>query len=300
MGCTHALDEYKEQSRSMKGLTTQTKLRIARILSATAILARKCLRKPSLDQFTRKGIRWELDLNEGIDLSIYLFGRFEYDVYHGYKNSISTGHVILDIGANIGAHSLPMAELAGSNGRVHAFEPTVFAVSKLKKNLSLNPELEQRVVVHHTLLNDGSALDASKESIPSSWNLNPDDEATHPQHGGSFMELGDVTVSSLDDIVKEAGISRVDLIKLDVDGNEWSVLQGSAETFDAYEPDVLMEFAPDYDLEDFEKILQFFKARNYQIFSMSSKKPLPDNLSELRKHIPKDGSINVKLSKNRT
>lgn len=284
-------------SASMKGLTTQTKLRIARILSTTAILARRCLKQPSLDLFTRKGIQWELDLNEGIDLSIYLFGRFEYDVYNAYKDSISTGDVILDIGANIGAHSLPMAALAGQGGIVHAFEPTVFAVNKLRKNLSLNPTLEKRVCVHHSLLNDGSEMDTSEQSIPSSWNLNTNDETTHPQHGGSFMGLGEARVSKLDDIVREAEIVRVDLIKLDVDGNEWSVLQGSAETFDKYTPDVLMEFAPDYDLEDFEHILRFFKSRDYEIFGMNSKKPLPNNLHELRKHIPKDGSINVKLSK---
>lgn len=282
--------------RFMKGLTTQTKLRIARVLSRFVIGVRKCFGKPSIDIFKRKGIYWELDLNEGIDLSIYLFGRFEYDVYNAYKHVVTEGCVVLDLGANVGAHTLPIASLAGETGRVHAFEPTVFAIEKLKKNLGLNSQLSERVAVHHVLLSDSAETVGEIESIPSSWNLSVAIETSHPQHGGSFMGLGDAQTCTLDSVVKSIGIKKIDLIKLDVDGNEWSILSGGTHTFDLYRPDVLMEFAPDYNLKDFEQILGFFKARGYRTYSMRSGEELPDGLQELRRHIPMDGSINVKLS----
>lgn len=280
----------------MKGLTTQTKLRIARILSRFVIVGRKCFGKPSIAIFKRKRLSWELDLNEGIDLSIYLFGRFEYDVYNAYKHALTEGSVVLDIGANIGAHTLPIAELVGQTGRVYAFEPTIFAIEKLRKNLLCNPQLAERVTVHHALLSDSMEQTKEMEGIPSSWNLSADTDTSHPQHGGSFMALGDVNICTLDGIVESSGIHQIDLIKLDVDGNEWSVLSGAAHTFDHHKPDVLMEFAPDYNLEDFERILSFFKTRDYQAYSMRSGRTLPDELEALRKHIPIDGSINVKLS----
>lgn len=204
--------------------------------------------------------------------------------------------MVLDIGANIGAHTLPMAKLVGETGSVYAFEPTVFAIDKLKKNLVLNPQLSERVTVHHVLLSDSAETTEEIGGIPSSWNLSAATETSHPQHGGSFMALGEATTCTLDSIVESIGIHKIDLIKLDVDGNEWSILSGGTHTFDRHKPDVLMEFAPDYNLKDFEQILGFFKARGYKAYSMGSGRALPDDLQELRQHIPTDGSINVKLT----
>ena len=80
-----------------------TKLRIARVLSRVAIGTRKCLHCHV--DCSDEGLQWKLDLNEGIDLYIYLFGRFEHDVYAAYRKQIEEGCIILDIGANV-AHTL--------------------------------------------------------------------------------------------------------------------------------------------------------------------------------------------------
>ena len=120
-----------------------------------------------------------------------------------------------------------MAELAGDSGHVYAFEPTVFAIGKLVTNLSLNPSLERRVTACHALLSDGTDEDRVDKEIPSSWDLSASSTDTHPQHGGSFMEIGDARVCTLDAIVQEQQISKVDLIKLDVDGNEWPILRST-------------------------------------------------------------------------
>jgi hypothetical protein len=72
----------------------------------------------------RRGIRWDLDLAEGIDLSIYLLGAFEPRLVGAYRKLIRPGACILDIGANIGAHTLQFAQLVGDRGKVVAYEPT--------------------------------------------------------------------------------------------------------------------------------------------------------------------------------
>ena len=60
----------------------------------------------------KNNIKWELDLNEGIDLSIFLFGTSERKILNLKKIFKSNSKLIfLDIGANIGSVSLPLAKL---------------------------------------------------------------------------------------------------------------------------------------------------------------------------------------------
>ena len=56
---------------------------------------------------------WELDLREGIDFAIYLQGGFEPAALAGGVGVVKPGSVALDIGANIGSHTLPLAQIVG-------------------------------------------------------------------------------------------------------------------------------------------------------------------------------------------
>jgi hypothetical protein len=60
----------------------------------------------------RRGVRWELDLDEGIDLSIYLFGAYELRSLRAYAPLIRPGATVFDISAHIGARTLHFARLA--------------------------------------------------------------------------------------------------------------------------------------------------------------------------------------------
>jgi FkbM family methyltransferase len=279
----------------MKQLTTMTKLRIATVLSKLAIGGRRLRGLGHCDVFRRRNLTWSLDLNEGIDLSIYLFGRFEREVFQAYKKIIQPGSVVLDIGANIGAHTLPMALLCGQAGAIYAFEPTLYAIDKLKENLSLNPSLRQQTFIHHALLTNQSDSSAP-DSIPSSWQLSDcGNDERHPQHGGRYRRLGDAAVVTLDQFAKQRSLQRIDLIKLDVDGNEWPVLWGAAQTIARFKPTIIMEFSLDYDKESFAEILTFLRQLDYVARSLRDHKALPLELAPLRRFIPLNGSINVQL-----
>jgi len=126
-------------------LSTSKKILIARFLSFYICGARTIFRKGTCIRVSRRGIIWKLDLNEGIDLAIFLLGGFEIRTLQLYKKIITEGDVVLDVGANIGAHTLPFAELVGKSGYVFSFEPTAFAYNKQLNNISLNPLLEKRI-----------------------------------------------------------------------------------------------------------------------------------------------------------
>ena len=85
-------------------LNTRTKLAIARALNRTLLCGRSLVGLDTKAQVRRHGIVWDLDLEEGIDLSIYLFGCFEPMTSRALQRLVKP---VLDIGANIGAHTLP-------------------------------------------------------------------------------------------------------------------------------------------------------------------------------------------------
>ena len=121
-------------------------------------------------QVKRHGIQWSLDLNEGIDFSIYLIGSFEPRTHRLYRKIIKPGQTVLNIGANVGSHTLPLAKLVGNYGRVVAFEPTAFAYGKLMVNIALNPKLSHRIIPKQAMLVAGSQA-RLEPALFSSWPL---------------------------------------------------------------------------------------------------------------------------------
>ena len=134
-------------------LSTIQKINLAKIAYYLVMTVRRLLRRTSQQiKVTRRGIQWCLDLREGIDFSIYILGGFEPSTLRLYNGLVKTGDVVLDIGANIGSHTLPLAKLVGNKGHVYAFEPTDFAFRKLNNNLQLNDALIERVTVFQQML----------------------------------------------------------------------------------------------------------------------------------------------------
>ena len=83
-----------------------------------------------------------MNLNEGIDLSIFLFGKFENSILDVAKYLVKKKNIaIVDIGSNMGVHSLRLAKIF-NNSSVDSIEPTDFAYNKLSKNVSLNKQIK--------------------------------------------------------------------------------------------------------------------------------------------------------------
>ena len=274
-------------------LSTKRKIFIAKKLSQSLLFFRRMLGLS--DQFVcaRRGINWHLNLNEGIDLSIYLLGGFEVDTLNRYQKMINPGDIVLDIGANIGAHTLPLAALVGNTGKVYSFEPTKYAFSKQIRNIDLNPELKNRIAACQIMLTANPA--ALPNEIYSSWPLD-DVENLHEKHLGKLMSTQDAEAQRLDDFVDKLGITKVAFIKLDVDGNELDVLKGAVKTIHTSKPKVMLELAPyvfENRPEDFDDILDIFWNQGYQFTDIPSGKKLPQSIQGIKALIPKDGCLNV-------
>ena len=220
-------------------LSTRKKLVLARLLYLCITLIRRLtLRSPNI-QVQRGCINWNLDVSQAIDLSIYLTGKFEARTLRDILDLISDESIVLDIGANVGSHTHAIAREL-DEGFVIACEPTEWAFNRLRENVELNPHLKSRIfpIQCGLIAVQGQNIESD---IYSSWPLNV---AGHPIHGGIAHSTCGAESITLDLLVERLKLQQIDLIKIDVDGHEYSVLDGGRVSICKFKPWIVMEWSP--------------------------------------------------------
>ena len=140
------------------------------------------------------------------------------------------GGVFFDIGANIGIYSLFYAQV--KEGNIYSFEPSVFNLRSLAKNISIN-KLSKRITIVSNPL-------SKTTGVASFINGSADEGGAHSAFGVKYGYDGkpmnsDINYSvlgfSLDDLFEKSVLTELpSLIKIDVDGIEHLILQGASKT----------------------------------------------------------------------
>lgn len=275
-------------------MRTVLKIAAAKVLYRTIRAARRAAGRSDKVTATRCGLHYELDLSEGIDLAVYLFGAFEPSTRDALAKYVKPGMTVLDIGANIGSHTLHLANLVGVAGRVYAFEPTAFAYAKLLRNLSLNPILASRVIAQQCFLT-GANIDDLPRQIHSSWPLVGGNDL-HPKHLGAKKSTNGARAKTLDSILGEKGDPTIHLVKMDVDGFECDVLSGATRTTTVHKPVFILELSPYILMEhghSVEQMMSFFIPLGYRFFNEKTEKVMPSDAMSISRMICDGESINV-------
>jgi len=240
----------------------------------------------------REGIRYQVDLAEGIDLSLFLFGHFQKHVTHNKLFTLPQNGVALDVGANFGVTSLSLLSRYPS-AIIYAFEPTDYAFEKLNINLDLNPEARSRIKPFQLFVSDHES--PSKEfQVYSSWRVDKLVGEIHPIHCGNLKSASCKTVT-IDGFVHKNNIDRLDFIKIDTDGNELSVLRGAKEVLCAFRPVIVFEITTyllDENQQSFsEDFLDLLTPIGYTVFDSVSGIQVTDE--NIRQIVPPEGSIDL-------
>jgi len=302
---SHALQLHKgdntpklfHMSTGYLSLTTKHKVSLARIISRTLHYCSIIIGKSDIITTRRRGdIQWQLDINQGIDLAIYL-GMYEPHTSQILVNTAQIGDIIIDIGANLGAHTLPLAKKVGHSGRVIAVEPTTYAVRRLQTNIQLNPELSERIMVIPAMLGEhGQELPGS---IPSSWPLKQKGKDLDSDYLGELQRTDLARSLTLDELVNELNLRKLSLIKLDVDGYEYGVLAGGEATIKNFRPKILIEMAPylhDRQGYRFDGLLALIKSLSYSAYDLVTGNHVPLERSSFPKKSGKSVDILLKPS----
>ena len=243
-------------------MKTSLKIKVASIISKLIIL----LLNEKEIKVKRNNLYWNLDLNEAIDLSIYLTGKFEPQIFKIIKKLSQNGNYdYIDIGANCGVHSIYLAQ-EFIDSRVIAIEPTNYSFNKLLKNINSNPILKNNIIPIQSFITSSKNL---PNEVYSSWELNSE-KNQHTFHKGVKKSTTNSKICSLDELV-EAYKIKYSIIKCDVDGNELFIFESGKNYLRKYKPKIVMELAPylykenGYKADDLFKIIKSFRYNFYDV-----------------------------------
>jgi len=182
------------------------------------------------------------------------------------KNLVNKGDIVIDAGANIGLFTLILSRLVGQTGKVFALEPCPPVVEKLLFNMHSN-KIENVVVIPEALSNKLGTLDLF-------WRADDSNEgqATFWKNQASDMSAV-VKTRTIDSIVQDHKISKVKLVKMDIQGAEFLALQGALETLKEFRP--IIVFENDWNGEQsgnsIEEVFRYLRLFDYTLYSIDTR-----------------------------
>jgi len=176
---------------------------------------------------------------------------------------LKLGDVFVDVGAHVGKYSFYAARQVGDSGLVIAIEPHPKNVENLKKGIRLNGFKNIKVV-------EKACSDRSGRAFLLEYELSARHEITDKPT--KLM----VEINTLDNILQSFSVNKVNMMKIDVNGHEYQVLEGARNTLKNYKPTILMEVM----LENKQKVFNYLKKFGYEAKIINETKKYLDALFE--------------------
>lgn len=159
-----------------------------------------------------------LQLDDQVDIGIWWRGPYEELPTKAFKKIVKAGDTVIDVGANIGYYTILASQCVKESGRVFSFEP----VSKIYKRLLFNTLGHKNITTIKSACGKEKCLtkiSVYNDSVSAGSSISaPDNSVTE--------SLEEIEVLRLDDYMRQKGIKKVDVVKIDVEGYEMNVLRG--------------------------------------------------------------------------
>lgn len=180
------------------------------------------------------------------------------EIEHRFLASfLAAGDSIVEIGANIGSHTVGLAKTVGENGKVIAIEaqPTVHRI--LCANLALN------ALTNVTTYACGCGKETGTMYVPA---MNYNIPILHNSGGISLSSVAEgtpVPIISLDNLLHDLDSLNLKMIKIDVEGMEKDVLQGAHDLIQRYRPILYVE---NDRVENSRKLIEHIRRQGYRLW----------------------------------
>lgn len=224
-----------------------------KFLNAYYYLKLRSFKKPTTVNVEHGSVKFQICIdpkNGFIDEYIFLRGAYEPHILDLIQKHLPSNGIFFDVGANIGQHSLFAAACLRETGKVYAFEPLQSFYKQFQRSISLNGFNNIQV------FNFACGNSTEQKQIYTKY-----DNAG----GSSTVKLWEpdatntIDIKKIDDMFGD--IQKIDLMKIDVEGMEYAVLQGATNVITQLKPKLIIEFSPfiyqTYDPELIDLILDF-------------------------------------------
>ncbi len=182
---------------------------------------------------------------------------FEKEI-HFLRRFLKPGMTVIDVGANLGVYSLPMARQVGPGGRVFSYEPGGEARALLERSRALNG-LENLEI-------SAAALSDSDREGHLAFAATSEMRALGAEGSGE-----PVHITSLDAEGAARGWRAPDFIKIDAEGEEERIIAGGRDFFSNHSPLVMFEVQTD---KANDRLLPLFPALGYRVFRLLAGAPI--------------------------
>lgn len=221
------------------------------------------------------GTRMLVNTASWIEWKLFFFGDYDPETVAVLKHCLRPGHTMIDVGANIGTHALPLARV----GRVLAFEPSPSIFARLIANAALNDatSFEARQVAL------GDRVGTIDLFLPVDA-ANAGGATAIQTTSGRYIS---VPCTTLDAIAATEDLGTVDAIKIDVEGYESAVIDGARLILTRQRPILIFEYnAHQWALagQTFTAVRQRLVALGYTAFlevTHRGLEPIPDQPTAL-------------------
>lgn len=238
--------EYWRQLESLSGLVDDADALNPKFLHFS-------LRKIRLEKI---GYPIEFYFTEGGTMIDFIVKQYEYNK-NGKIIKVESGDIVIDGGGCWGDTALYFANETGINGKVFSFEFIPNNLQIFERNLSLNEHLKNTIeLIKRPIWSDSSTNVNYKDFGPGST------VSLDPFPG----QDGEITTLSIDDLVTQKELNKVDFLKLDIEGAEMNALQGAARTIKRFKPKLAVALY--HSVDDFEKIPRMIRelAPDYRFY----------------------------------
>lgn len=190
----------------------------------------------TLPSLLPNGFEVDCEISDHVQRHIFFQGVYEPIEAFLFSRLAEPGMTVVDAGANIGQYSLLASSRVGNTGSVHAFEPVPKnhsrAAAHLRNNRVGNVLLNAQALWHEeTVLELGRSAEMAHND--GSFSVGAASESAAPLVSAEALRF--------DHYASNHSLARVDLVKMDIEGAEWSALRGMRETLHRHRPLLLME-----------------------------------------------------------
>jgi FkbM family methyltransferase len=204
------------------------------------------------------------DLRDHVQKQIYFFGCYEPIENYLLSQLVKEDSIVLDVGANIGFYSLTLSN-AIKSGQVYSFEAVPDTYKKLSTNIENSSKNDQVTAFN---LGAWNKKEEVTFSLPDSDNIGA---FTAGSVSGESTRTCQATMTTLDSFVEENKLSKVDFIKMDIEGAELNALKGAHELLEKFKPTILLEVCREtcerfeYTVNDLWDLLSQYGYRAFKI-----------------------------------
>jgi FkbM family methyltransferase len=201
-------------------------------------LAFESLTSPEVVRWS-DGLSFRIVPNDQISRVLYVSGTYEPNALHVLQRFLQAGHVFLDVGANAGVFSLVASRAVGSRGHVYSFEPSEREYRRLSDAVQLNHLDGVITAIRAAIGAHRGEVSLRVASEPYSGHNTLGSGFAYEDVGTSKLER--VEMTTLDDFDRREGLSRIDVIKLDIEGAEAAALVGAERVLRTRRPVLIIE-----------------------------------------------------------